>query len=76
MKKGWGISWVSKGVDGRHLLWKNCRPLFFDTKKKAKSYIDINYGYIKYRTDLRTKPHLWRMPKPVRAVLILKEIKP
>lgn len=77
MKKGWAITWISNSVTGkdRHLLWADGRPVFFETKEKAKTFIKQRYGYIKDRKDLRQEPHMWRMPRPVKAILSLKEIK-
>lgn len=74
----WGLLWRSKnrlsGVS-EHLLYENCLPLLFATKKEARAYAERNYGYIKTRPDLRQEPHGWRMPEPVRvAVEHLKEV--
>ncbi len=66
----WGIWWWtnrSLGKNRNHIIWKNARPLLFDTRKEAKEHIDKWYGYIKTRKDLRVYPHWWRLPKPVKV---------
>jgi hypothetical protein len=70
MTNTWGILWTSTTkLDGttRHLIYVNCLPALFNTKKEAKHYIDEKYGYIKDRQDLRGEPHCWRVPKPIKV---------
>lgn len=65
----WGLEWFSETkLDGttHHLIFENCRPVFFDSRHEARKYANEKYGYIKSRKDLRVEPHGWRMPKPVR----------
>ena len=66
----WGAlwRWGDPRDNGRsHLLNENCLPVLFRTRKAARDWIEIKYGYIKVRQDLRAKPHGWRMPIPVRV---------
>ena len=65
----WGLEWFSKNrLDGptRHLIFKNYMPKIFQTRKEAREFATQEYGYIKTRKDLRSEPHGWRLPKPVR----------
>jgi hypothetical protein len=66
----WTLKWVSLG--DTHIMWHECQPLLFRTKREARDYAEREYGYIKERQDLRMPPHNWRMPKPVRVDVILR----
>lgn len=44
---------------------------FFKTHRECKDYIDEEYGYIKFRKDLREYPHGWRMPIPRRVLFTI-----
>lgn len=46
------------------VMWYNENPLLFKTRQDARAWAKEHYGYIKYRKDLRTEPHNWRMPRP------------
>ena len=64
----WGVLWRSDNLlEGKteYILWENQRPLIFDTRKEARDFISQRYAYIRGRSDLRTEPHGWKMPKPV-----------
>lgn len=66
----WAGLWQSKNkIDGsrEHILCENTKPQLFRTKKECKEWIDKRCGYIKNRKDLRSEPHGWRMPVPVRV---------
>lgn len=66
----WGALWRSKNkMDGAktHLLLSDGLPVLFLTRDEAREYIKYHYGYIKYRADLRSEPHGWKMPIPVRV---------
>jgi len=68
----WGIVWRSQNArDGRQesLLWNYGLPRIFETRRKAREWIEGEYGYIRNRPDLRGEPLGWRMPKPVRITL-------
>jgi hypothetical protein len=72
----WAGQWRSKNsLDGKieHVLYENCLPVLFRTRKDARDYIQTKYGYIKTRTDLREEPFGWRMPKVVKVEI--KEVK-
>ncbi|KKM80261.1 hypothetical protein LCGC14_1341660 [marine sediment metagenome] len=74
MNTHWGVEWHSKNrLDGvqRYFMWENGEPLLFPTRQVARSYIAREYGYIRYRADLRREPHGWRMPQAVRVIVEL-----
>jgi hypothetical protein len=78
----WMVEWRScNRLDGvnNHLVYRHPHITgkewsIFETKKACKKFIDEHYGYIRTRKDLRSEPHGWRMPHPVK-VKITKEIK-
>lgn len=66
----WGALWRSNSrLSGyrANLLNEDCLPALFRTRRAARDYIEKKYGYIRSRPDLRTEPHGWRMPIPVRV---------
>lgn len=66
----WGALWHSKNkVDGvtEHILRENCVPVLFRTRQEARDWIEEKYGYLKHRKDLRSEPHGWKLPKPVKV---------
>ena len=68
----WGVMWKSENrLDGitRHLIFRNCVPALFVTRKDARQFIELHYAYIAVRKDLRTEPHGWRVPIPVRVTI-------
>lgn len=73
----WGLLWwVSEKFTYEprsHLLYENCKPVMFKTRKEARDFAIEKYGYIKVRDDLRRYPHGWRLPKPVRITGIIYE---
>lgn len=69
MTTRWAVKW--NGM----IMWKDCKPLLFQTRKEARTYIEADYGFIKTREDLRRPPHNWRLPIGVRVEVIFKEIK-
>lgn len=65
----WGLLWASKTkLDGlqQHLIYEECYPKFFHTRKESRKYSQEKFGYIKTRKDLREEPHGWKMPIPVK----------
>lgn len=55
--------------DRRHLVW-NPEPgpgafRLFRTRRECRAYIEMRYGYIRNREDLRAEPHGWRYPQAV-----------
>lgn len=72
--KIWGVLWHSKNkLDGitEHLIYRNCIPVLFRTRREARIFIHKEYGYIKTRHDLRNEPHGWRLPRAVRVGLTI-----
>lgn len=65
----WGAKWISHSPYGsrEHLLHEKCLPILFRTRREARAYIKMRYGYIATRPDLRSPPHCWRMPRAVRV---------
>jgi hypothetical protein len=69
----WAVKWISQNrISGRdeHLVFDHGVPVLFPTRSRARQWIRERYGYIKTRPDLRSEPHGWRMPKPVRVVVV------
>ena len=65
----WAVEWRSRNkLDGveRHLQWENELRLY-RTRREARAFINLKYGYIRYRPDLHKEPHGWRMPRAVRV---------
>ena len=68
----WGGEWRSKNrLDGetRHILYEDCIPILFRTRREARAYIERTFGYIKTRPDLHVEPHGWRLPVAVRVAV-------
>ena len=62
----WAAQWHSKSrLDGenRHFLYENLLSKVFRTRKEARRWIKLTYGYITDRPDLKAEPHGWRMPQ-------------
>ena len=71
----WAGQWFSNNIrDGvtKHILYANCLPVLFRTRRECREYINERYGYIKDREDLRSEPYGWRLPRPVKVILALK----
>ncbi len=69
----WAGLWHSRNfTDGvsEHILYANCLPALFKTRKEAREHILKHYGYIRYREDLRQEPHGWRLPRPIRVSIV------
>ena len=64
----WALKWDSV------IVWHQTKPLLFKTRLEARQYADEHYGYIRERPDLRSPPHNWRMPRPVRVEVVLREV--
>ncbi len=65
----WSVLWRSENtLDGKyeHLVYENCFPVMFRTRSRARNYITTQFGYIKERPDLRSEPHGWKIPLPVK----------
>jgi len=69
----WGAKWKSVNLlDGcrEHLIWHNMLPALFRSRAECRAFIEREYGYIRNRPDLRSEPHGWRMPRPVKVSII------
>ena len=69
----WGALWHSENkLDGikEYLCFENCLPVLFVTRRQCRDWITTKYGYIKKREDLQKEPHGWRMPRPIRVMII------
>ncbi len=70
MKDLWAGEWHSKNdLDGerRHILYHNCLPVLFRTRREIRAYIKKEYGYIAHRPDLQMEPHGWKTPQAIRV---------
>ena len=88
-REAWGILWRSENrLDGarEQLLGSvakdgDFRPagkaqttMTFRTKRDAAAYIKQQFGYIAERPDLRSEPHGWKMPQPIRVRITVERI--
>ena len=62
--------------DGKEerIEWENCNPVLFKTRKEALAHINLEYGYIRSRKDLKAEPYGWKMPRAVKVEVILRRI--
>ena len=70
MRGLWAGQWYSHNIlDGvtKHILYDNCLPTLFRTRRQCREYIKERCDYIKDRKDLREEPHGWRLPKAVKV---------
>lgn len=58
--------------DRAFLINRDCKPVMFTTRKECREWINKEYGYIRYRKDLRGYPHGWRVPQPVKLRILFK----
>jgi hypothetical protein len=70
----WAILWQSSNIldgDRCHFVRDvtNCNIMIFRTRHEARKEIWTRFGYIKDRSDLKSEPHGWKVPKPVRVRL-------
>ena len=66
----WAGEWRSRNMlDGetRHIIYEDCLPKLFRTRRKCREYIQGRYGYIALRPDLRKEPHGWRVPRAIKV---------
>jgi hypothetical protein len=77
---GWGIQWHSKNLlDGRtehlcgraridgHPAISGYKIMVFASRKDARDYLKTEFGYIAKRSDLKTEPHGWEVPRVVKV---------
>jgi hypothetical protein len=70
----WAVKWNGAfHFDGAFSSEFGSRPLLFNTRAKARKYIENKWGYIRTREDLRRPPHSWRMPIAVRVEVSFRE---
>ena len=69
----WALKWCSKN-NADYIIYDNCLPKFFLTRKEARKYANKKYGYIKTRIDLRQEPHNWRIPRAIKVKITIQEI--
>ena len=75
----WGALWREKNSrDGKseELICANGFPVMFKTRDESRQYIDEKYGYLKSRPDLKSEPHGWKLPIPIRVSVSRKDAKP
>jgi hypothetical protein len=41
----------------------------FPTRRACRAYIDVHFGYLRERPDLRAEPYGYRMPQAVRVTV-------
>jgi hypothetical protein len=73
MRVLWAPKWYSKNrLDGvsEYLMWDEGLPALFRTRRECRDWISFTHGYIREREDLRTEPHGWRLPRPVRVEVV------
>ena len=68
MKTYWSLKWQAKGEPG-HIIHAACVPALFRTRKDAIAFREEAFGYIRKRQDLRSAPHFWRLPKPIKVTV-------
>ena len=56
-----------------HLIQRDCVPILFRTRREAREYVQKYYGYIKHRKDSHNELHGWRLPKPVRVEIRVRQ---
>jgi len=69
----WGLIWYSKNrLDGvtTRFIYENYMPVIFRTRKDARKFNELHYGYIKTRKDLRIEPHGWRFPRTIKIKIV------
>jgi hypothetical protein len=51
-------------------------PLMFNTRHEAREFIELHWGYIRDRDDLKKPPHGWKMPRAVKVEVAISKVKP
>ncbi len=72
----WVAQWRSEcRLDGvrKYIIYEGGLPALFRTRRQCRDFIKAKYGYIAERKDLRSEPHGWKMPIPVKGKLELRE---
>ena len=73
----WGVMWHSKDwIDGEYKTLmtdiKSSRPALFETRKEARAWIKMHYGYILECRDMRNNGRRWFQPYPVKVKVVVK----
>ena len=67
----WAAQWRQRSEHTHlqtHLMrGENMEVALFRTRAACRGWIKSTHGYLKYRPDLRARPHWWLMPRPVRV---------
>lgn len=69
----WAAQWHSRNKtegDKKHICYENCMPVIFRTRAEARKWIELRYGFIKTRPDLKQEPHGWRLPRAIKVGII------
>lgn len=82
----WAAQWRSENrIDGRrrHLIGTigtepkqptdghgRAMTALFLTRAECREWIERNFGYIREREDLRSEPHGWSLPVPVKVEIV------
>lgn len=85
---GWAIRWRThdwEALLGKYHDYNNkfyipdslngYTVMVFPTRQKARDFVKKHFAYIKNRPDLQTEPHNWKMPKVVKVLVTVQEIK-
>ena len=70
----WAAQWRSNNnLDGirKHIIYENCKPALFRSRKECREFIESHYGYIAEREDLQEEPHGCQMPIPIKVKIEL-----
>ena len=72
----WAALWRCNNREGRtrFVMWADGMPKLFRTRAAARKWIEETHGYIRRRADLRSEPHGWIMPLPVRVEITVKNL--
>lgn len=66
----WAILWDSGGpLDGLVGQPETGMTRLFRTRREAREYKELHFGYIRYREDLKKAPHWWKVPKVVKVTV-------
>jgi hypothetical protein len=48
--------------------------MLFKTREQCRRWIKETWGYLQHRPDLREEPHCWRVPRPRRVTMTVREL--
>ena len=61
----WAAKWRS--AEGEHILYEDRIPMLFRTRAEARAWIELKYGCIRTRQDLKVHPYYWKLPIAVKV---------